>query len=128
MNFHITPARKRQLRKIAVQLELGRPVKGFRRFKSTYRQHMAFRNDKLGIVVKKPKYIGTNRTPRHLRVPTIQLGLGWRVQPIVAKVHLKLAYGIIIKQLEPYFLKGIIPDAHIQNVGWYEGKPLLFDW
>lgn len=86
----------------------------------------AFYNEKIGLVVKKPMLILDPRTPRSVRVPTICLDSEWIVQPIVKKVRLKIAYNQINKELAKY--RGIHPDLHCGNIGWYEDKAVMFDW
>lgn len=107
-------------------LERGDNPEGWNRFKSTYRQMDAFYNKTYGMVVKRPKFIMDRRTPRHLRVPTINLNDGWVLQPIVKKTRLKEAVRLINNELKNY--PKIKPDLHTGNVGWYDGKPLMFDW
>jgi hypothetical protein len=109
-------------------LDAGIKVKGFVKVKSTYRDIDAFYNKELGIIVKRPACILESRTPRHLRVPTVNLADGWVVQPIVKKTRLKLAVKRLEKQLKPYRDQGMTPDLHTGNVGWYKGVPLMFDW
>lgn len=108
------------------EIEGGGQPEGWRRFKSTYREMDAFYNPKLGWVLKKSKLILDFRTPLHLRVPTFKLENEWVLQPLVKKINLKLAVEAIKKELEKY--PRIKPDLHIGNVGWYENKPLMFDW
>lgn len=106
----------------------GQHVKGWGAFKSTYRGVTAYYNKKLGIVVKVPHFILEPRTPLFLRVPTIKLDDEWVAQPLLRKTDLRRALTMLRKSLKPYLDKGIFPDIHAQNVGWYNGKPLLFDW
>lgn len=86
----------------------------------------AFYNKKYGTVVKRPKFIMDSRTPKQLRVPTFNLGDGWVVQPFVKKTNLKAAVNQINEELKKY--PRIKPDVHTGNVGWYDGKAVLFDW
>lgn len=106
--------------------ESGDGVDGWIRFKSSYRKMDAFYNKRYGTVVKRPKFIMDKRTPLYLRVPTINLGDGWVLQPIVKKTNLKKAVKEIKSALKKH--SNINPDIHVGNVGWYEGKPLMFDW
>lgn len=108
-------------------LEYGENVVGWSRFKSKYRRMDAFYNKTYGMVVKRPKFIMDQRTPLKLRVPTINLGDGWVLQPLVKKTNLKQAVDQIKLQLKSKY-PNINPDLHTENVGWYEGKPLMFDW
>lgn len=127
-SFKINPQIRWYLRETAKRLVLNGKAKGWKRFKSTYREMDAFYHEGLGVVLKNPKFILEHRTPLILRVPTIKLGCGWVVQPLVRKTDLKLAVGKIKKKLKPYLAKGIFPDIHKGNVGWYCNKPLMFDW
>lgn len=86
----------------------------------------AFYHNGLGVVLKCPRFIMEPRTPLILRVPTINLGDGWVVQPIALKTNLKEAVTQIQKKLKKF--NGIVPDIHVGNVGWFDGKALLFDW
>ena len=106
--------------------ERGGNVYGWNRFKSTYRQMDAFYHKRCGLVVKRPKFIMDSRTPKYLRVPTAVLEDGWVVQPLVKKINLKAAVNQIRTELKKY--PSIKPDVHVGNVGWYDGKPVLFDW
>lgn len=111
---------------VSTVLACGEPSKGWIRFKSTYRTMDAFYNKKYGTVVKRPKFIMDSRTPKQLRVPTFNLGDGWVVQPFVKKTNLKAAVNQINEELKKY--PRIKPDVHTGNVGWYDGKAVLFDW
>lgn len=106
--------------------ERGSNADGWSRFTSTYRQMDAYYNKSFGMVVKRPKLILDKRTPKHLRAPTVSLGDGWVIQPFVKKTNLKAAVNQIRAELKKY--PSIKPDVHVGNVGWYDGKPVLFDW
>jgi len=112
----------------AEMLDSGTPLKGWKKFKSTTRDMSAFYNTECGIVVKKPKFILDHRTPLSLRVPTVNLGEGWVAQPLVRKTHLRAALTALRASLKPHLARGIFPDLHRGNVGWYGKKPVLFDW
>lgn len=88
----------------------------------------AFYSTKLGVVIKKPACILDKYTPKKFRVPTYELIDGFVVQPLVSKKHLALAVDIIREDMQPYFKRDGFPDLHVGNVGWYKGKPLMFDW
>lgn len=107
-------------------LETGGNVDGWHRFFSTYRQMDAFYNKTMKMVVKRPKFIMDARTPLHLRVPTAKVDNGWVVQPMVKKINLKEAVRQINEELKKY--PNIRPDVHKGNVGWFDGKAVLFDW
>lgn len=127
-NFKINAQVRWYLVECAELLDSGSYLKGWKRFKSTSRVMSAFYNKSLGVVVKNPKFILDHRTPVSLRVPTVKLGDGWVAQPLVRKTELGEALRSLKQDLKPYLKKGIFPDIHRGNVGWYEGKPLLFDW
>ncbi len=78
----------------------------------------------LGLLVKLPNFILRPDTPKKVRVPTIRVGDDWVVQPIVERKNLKEAVKLIRAQLNP----NIVYDLHEGNVGWYQGKPVMFDW
>lgn len=126
--FKINSQIRCYLLECAELLDSGENVKGWKRFKSTYREMSVFYNKSLGVVVKNPKFILDPRTPVSLRVPTVKLGDGWVVQPLVRKTELGEALRSLKQDLKPYLKKGIFPDIHSGNVGWYKGKPLMFDW
>ena len=128
MKFKINSQARWYLLKTAERLENGAKVNGWKRYKSTYRKMDAFYHEGLGVVLKNPKFIMEPRTPLNLRVPTIKLGDGWVVQPIAVKTNLKAAVEQIRNQLKPHLARGISPDIHNGNVGWVDGKPLMFDW
>lgn len=109
-------------------LDDGIKIKGWAQFKSTYRDMDAYRNTKLGVVLKRPACILEPRTPKQFRVPTFSLENGWVVQPLVEKVNLGKAVKTIRKKMQTHLKRGLWPDIHVGNVGWYKGKPLLFDW
>jgi hypothetical protein len=98
------------------------------RYISKRRKMLCFYNKEMGVVLKKPAFILEHRTPLVFRAPTIDLGYGWVCQPILEKKRLKLAYNRLLKDLKPYIKRGIYPDIHIGNIGWYNNKPLFFDW
>jgi hypothetical protein len=109
----------------------GKPCVGWHAYKRHNKNLNAFYHEGMNVVVKKPVLILDPRTPMTLRVPTIRLDDEWVAQPIVKKTKLKLAYNRLRKQLLSY--KGIHPDLHVNNVGWYEISPnkwvpRLFDW
>ena len=121
---------KQYLLWVAKQLCKGNKVKGWQTYVRTYNYKPtklnAFCNKKLGLVIKQPTFILDDKTPDHVRVPTIKLDDGWVVQPIVKKVNLKLACDKLKEQLVNY--KTGYPDIHCGNAGWHRGSPVLFDW
>lgn len=109
-------------------LAAGENVRGWRRFKSTSRKLNAYYNEKLGVVIKKPVFILEHRTPMKFRVPTYELKDDYIVQPLVSKKDLGGALLKLREDMKPYLKRGIFPDLHRGNIGWYQGKPLMFDW
>lgn len=75
-------------------------------------------------VLKYSGFIFNADTPLKVRVPTRDLGNGFVVQPYVQKRNTKEAMKRIIDILG--YDVGF--DVHYQNVGWYQGKPVMFDW
>lgn len=126
--FRISPKTRQYLIDVATKLEVGETVRDWTRYKSTYRQMNAFHNAKLGLVLKNPAFILDDSTPMSVRVPTVEITDEWVAQPIVSKTRLKMAVDAINKVLVPYRKRGIAPDVHVGNAGWYNGKPVLFDW
>jgi hypothetical protein len=126
--FKISAKARQFLLYKAEMLDSGTQLKGWKQFKSTTRDMSAFYNTKCGIVVKKPKFILERRTPLSLRVPTVSLGDGWVAQPLVRKTNLRAALTALRASLKPHLGRGIFPDLHRGNVGWYGKKPVLFDW
>lgn len=92
-------------------------------WKRIYERTIVYKNATKSLIVKSPNFILNPRTPLKVRVPTINLGDNWFVQPVVKKVNTKLAVELIREQLN-----GVFCDLHRWNVGWYDGKPVLFDW
>lgn len=118
---------------LLMQVELLEKLKldsgfGWKRYRSTYRSLAAYRNESMGIVIKKQNCILEPRTPLSVRVSTEHLRDGWVMQPIVKKVNLKMACENIRRRIAGVYKKGIFPDLHTGNVGWYDGKPVMFDW
>jgi hypothetical protein len=106
----------------------GESVKGWHRFKSKTRELNAYYNKKLGVVIKRPVLILEERTPKKFRVPTYELKDDYILQPLISKKDLGGALVKLRKEMKPYIKKGIFPDLHRGNVGWYNGEPLMFDW
>jgi hypothetical protein len=106
----------------------GESVRGWHKFKSTTRDLDAYYNKKLGVVIKKPVFILEERTPKKFRVPTYEIKDDYILQPLVSKKDLGSALIKLRKAMKPYIKKGIFPDLHKGNVGWYKGKPVMFDW
>lgn len=126
--FKLNKNQIRHLNEVADELVNEFKVAGWKRFKSTYRNIDAFYNKELGLVIKCPAMILEPRTPLSVRVPTVSLGDGWVAQPLVVKTRLKAAKEALRGKLKPLLKAGFCPDLHVGNVGWYEGKPVMFDW
>ena len=85
----------------------------------------AYRNKKLGLVIKRSNFILNPRTPLKVRVPSITLDqFDWVVQPYCERVKLDVAVQLIKKELSERHNS----DLHPGNVGWYKKKPVMFDW
>ena len=98
----------------------------WKRYSSKTRNMDAYYNENLGLVVKKFAFILDDNTPKSVRVPTYDLGNGWVLQPMVQKINLKAAKDAIASKLKKY--PNVTADIHVGNVGWYNGKPVMFDW
>lgn len=109
-------------------LVLDKKVNGWRRFRSRQRRLKAFYNNDLGLVLKHPVFILDHRTPLALRAPTVYLDSEWVVQPILSRHNLSEALSLIKIELQPHLARGVCPDIHTGNIGWLNGKPLMFDW
>ena len=94
------------------------------RWRSICKRAVVYHCKDLGLVVKIPNFILNERTPLKVRVPTIRIDQDFVVQPYVEKVKTKEAYLAILKKLK----RDVGYDLHRGNVGWYNGKPVMFDW
>lgn len=126
--FKLTKKQIKDLNEVADDLANDFKVAGWRKFKSTYRNIDAYGNKQLGLVIKCPALILEPRTPLSVRVPTVSLGDGWVAQPFVERTRLKAAKEALRGKLKPLLKAGFCPDLHVGNVGWYKGKPVMFDW
>lgn len=109
-------------------LHAGKKVRGWHTYKRSGKNLDAYYNKKLGVVIKFQNFILDSRTPNKFKVPTYKLDEHYVVQPIVVKKNLALAVSKLRAKLKPHLKRGIFPDLHVGNVGWYKGKPLMFDW
>jgi hypothetical protein len=110
-------------------IHTGKKVRGWRTYKRSGKNLDAYYNKKLGVVIKFQYFILDSRTPNKFKVPTFKLDNdGYVVQPIVEKKNLALAVSKLRTKIKPHLKRGIFPDLHVGNVGWYKGKPLMFDW
>ena len=126
--FKLSSLERKHLRLCARDLSDNMQLPKWYRYISRRRKMLCFYNKEIGLVIKKPAFILEHRTPLVFRAPTIDLGDGWVCQPILEKKRLKLAFNKLHKDLKPYIKRGIYPDIHLGNIGWYNKKPLLFDW
>ena len=110
-------------------LHNGESVKGWRVFVRSGEELDAYYNKTEDMVIKLQNFINDDRTPLKFRVPTVKLdNNGYVVQPLVEKRNLTEALKILRVKMKPYFKRGIFPDLHRYNIGWYKNKPLMFDW
>ena len=109
-------------------LHAGKKVRGWGTFKRRGNHLDAYYNKKLGVVIKHQNFILDGRTPNKFKVPTYSLDQEYVIQPLVEKKNLGLAVSKLRAKLKPYLKRGIFPDLHVGNVGWYKNKPLMFDW
>lgn len=126
--FKLSSLERKHLLLCARDLSDDMKLPKWHRYISKRRTMLCFYNKEMGLVVKKPAFILEHRLPLVFRAPTINLGDGWVCQPILEKKRLKLAFNKLHKDLKPYIKRGIYPDIHLGNIGWYNNKPLLFDW
>jgi hypothetical protein len=106
----------------------GQQVKGWKPIPCKSRKVDGFYNKKLGVVIKRPVFILEHRTPMEFRFPTYFLQESYVLQPLAERKNLRLALQILRGKLKKYLKYGIFPDLHTGNIGWYQGKPLMFDW
>lgn len=127
MPFKLSKTELKELRKIAeaIDYEVNPPYPNrFGEWVRISQRASVYKNKKRGLVVKRPNFIYSPMTPLKVRVPTIKLDkFGWVVQPFVARINTKRACALIRKQLGNF-----VSDLHHLNVGWYKGKPVMFDW
>jgi hypothetical protein len=124
MPFKLSKIDRQALRDIAEDIdELGDP-KRFAGWIRICERVPVYLNKERLLVLKQPHFILNPRTPLKFRVPTIKIDdCGWVAQPYCEKYRLKEAVQILRKQLGE-----IGYDIHHLNVGWYMGKPVMFDW
>ena len=126
--FKISAADREILLSAISNFDIGLRVYGFHKYTSTVRYVEAYQNKKMGIVVKIPGFILESRTPLCVRAPTITLESDWVVQPLVERRDLAKAVKTIERKLKPFRKRGIHPDVHVQNVGFFQNRAVLFDW
>ena len=124
MPFKLSKTDLRDFRDIAEILEEDNPTVYANWYRMSPRVP-AYRNKERYLVIKRANFILNKWTPLKVRVPTIKLdGYGWVVQPYCERYRLKEAIEVIHKQLR----KNHGCDLHCGNVGWYMGRPVMFDW
>ena len=96
---------------------------GYRFVRICRRNVSVYRCKQLGIILKRFNFILMPTTPLRVRVPTINIDGEWVAQPIVKRIKTKIAVTLIRKQIGEMQC-----DLHTGNVGWLNGKPLMFDW
>lgn len=93
------------------------------RFQAICKRVPVYKSKKLNLILKRPALILNEKTPKSVRIPTIEINGLWVVQPIanLENNHGALAILTAVKGLGE-------SDLHLGNVGWYDGKPVMFDW
>jgi hypothetical protein len=124
MPFKLSRTDRQELRDTTADIdELGDP-KRFGRWVRICERVPVYLDKERFLVIKQPRLIYNPRTPLKFRVPTIKIDdYGWVAQPYCEKYRLKEAVEILRKKLGDGWY-----DIHHLNVGWYLGKPVLFDW
>lgn len=102
---------------------MNRPLTRVGGWRLISKNHTAFKNKELGVVIKSPNCILNPWTPLRVRVPTVKLGYGWVLQPIVDRTNTALAMRLLKAELKDRYC-----DLHLANVGWWDGKPVMHDW
>ena len=130
IRFELSKKQRESLFKGVEALNVGVSTagSGFRRYTSAYRNINAYLHVESGVVVKKFAFILDDDTPKSLRIPTIELGGGWVAQPVCSKIRLRRAADMIENRAIACRKRGVTPDIHVGNVGWWRGLPWLFDW
>lgn len=114
---------KLTLKQIAARLDRGAKAlpEGFRRISDRV---PVYASRSRGIIIKRGNFL-LDTPPKALRVPTRRIaGTDWVVQPMVARIFLRAAVRAIRSKLPA----GCMTDLHTGNVGWLDGRPVMFDW
>lgn len=121
-NFALSRKTRKYLRAVTGMIDdtMANKVDGF---KSVHKRALVYCNVTLGLILKQPNFIMTPTTPLRVRIPTIYLGDGWYVQPLAERKNTSEACRLIRAQLGNF-----CTDLHRYNVGWWNGKPVMFDW
>lgn len=102
---------------------------GFKKSTRTYAQ--VWVNKRANIVVKKP-YLICRRMPKLKNIiPTLWFrmrGEDYFVQPLAKRHRPTQALNAFAKLNKIDWISDDIYDLHAGNIGWYKGKPMLFDW
>lgn len=117
----VTSTKALSLREVVRAIEAGRLPEDFRRISERV---PVYSSRSRGIVLKRGHFI-LDVPPSSVRVPTRKVAnTDWTIQPIVARVFLRDAVRVIRSKLP----KGVFPDLHTGNVGWLNGRAVMFDW
>jgi hypothetical protein len=109
----------------------GKGVSGWKRKDvGKHRKVEVWVNKTLELVLKRNNFVLCDACdmPEDVVLPTLELSDtddAWWAQPLVKIKDRKKAEKLIQKRLKNY---RCYPDVTLQNVGWYKGKPYLFDW
>jgi hypothetical protein len=127
--FHLEPHIRYYLVDCCNAFSVGKPVKGWKNKKFPQRSVDVWINRTLGLVLKRFNYVLSNAEdlPPEVLLPTLELGETsdvWWAQPLVSMVNRKKA----VRKIKKRLTGRQFPDIHCSNVGWYKGKPYLFDW
>lgn len=124
MLFKLSRTDRQELRQIAEDIdEIGDPNR-FGHWVRICQRTPVYLDKERFLVLKQPRFIYNSRTPLKFRAPTIKIDdCGWVAQPYCEKYRLKEAVQILRKHLGEFGY-----DIHHLNVGWYLGKPVMFDW
>lgn len=121
MKFALSRNELKEIRSVAAAIDYGLlPDRCFGWTRVSKRTPVYRKGD---LILKNPNFILNDKTPIKFRVPTIKIRHDWVVQPYCQKIRTKLAATILRKQMG-----NLMCDLHAQNVGWYKGKPVMFDW
>lgn len=113
--------KKLTLKQVASRLDRGILPEDFRRISDRV---PVYASRSRGIVLKRGHFL-LDTPPASVRVPTRRIsGTDWVVQPTVARVFLRDA----VKSIQSKLPSGCMTDLHTGNVGWLNGRSVMFDW
>lgn len=124
-HFKLSPSERKYLSGIADELDKEYGPKRLGDFVRICKRSYVYRNRRMSIILKAPSFILAMNTPLRVRIPTIKINKDWVAQPIAVRSHaaaavIALQYKLV--NVNPY------PDLHKENVGWWHGVPLMYDW